>query len=70
MSVVRLGISSVIFLSTDCMRFLAHSSVLSRGDSGKLLSVVRSLSVRSIESCGPATPRFSMIGILWPDLET
>lgn len=25
-----------------------------------------SLSVRSIESCGPATARFSMAGILWP----
>lgn len=28
--------------------------------------VVRSLSVKSMASCGPATPRFSMVGILWP----
>lgn len=64
--VVRLGSCSPILRSTFWMRLRAHSSVLSLGDSGKLESVVISLSVKSIASCGPATPRFSIVGILWP----
>lgn len=64
--VVRFGISSAILLSTVCIRFRAHNSVFNRGDNGKLPNVVKSLSVKSIASCGPATPRFSMVGILWP----
>jgi hypothetical protein len=48
------------------MRFRAHSNVLSLGDNGKFASVVISLSVKSIASCAPATPRFSIVGILWP----
>lgn len=64
----RLGIPSAIRLSTLCIRFLAHNKVCSRGESGKFVSTVRSLSVKSIASCGPATPRFSIVGILWPEI--
>lgn len=64
--VVRFGSCSAIFLSTFCIRLRAHSNVFSLGDRGKLEMVAMSLSVRSMASCGPATPRFSMVGILWP----
>jgi len=64
--VVRLGICSAMRLSTVWIRFLAQSRVFRRGERGKPASVVMSLSVKSIASCGPATPRFSIVGILWP----
>lgn len=48
------------------IRFSAHSSDCSRGESGKLLRIVMALSVKSMHSWSFATPKFSMLGILWP----
>lgn len=65
-TVVKFGTLSQILRSTPCILFLAHNSVFNRGDSGKFPRTVRSLSVKSMASWGPATPRFSIVGILWP----
>lgn len=65
-NVCRFGIVSARFGAICRTRFLARSSVVSRGDNGKFVMEVISLSVKSIASCGPATPRFSIVGILWP----
>lgn len=48
------------------IRFLASSRVDNLGLRGKFVIEVMSLSVKSMASCGPATPRFSIVGILWP----
>ena len=50
------------------IRFLASRSVDNLGECGKFVIEVMSLSVKSMASWGPATPRFSMVGILWPTL--
>jgi hypothetical protein len=65
-SVVRFGIDWNRFGCMLVIRFLARSRVDSLGDSGKFVIEVISLSVKSMASWGPATPRFSMVGILWP----
>jgi len=64
--VVRHGIDSAKLGCMCVIRFLASNNVESRGDSGKFDIEVMSLSVKSMASCGPATPKFSMVGILCP----
>jgi hypothetical protein len=65
-SVVRFGIESAKFGCICVIRFRARSKVESLGDSGKFEREAMSLSVKSMASCGPATARFSMVGILCP----
>ena len=63
---MRFGIDWNKFGCMFVILFLASSRVASLGDSGKFVMEVMSLSVKSMASCGPATPRFSIVGILWP----
>ena len=65
-SVVKFGIDAARLGWICVIRFLAKSSVERRGESGKLPMAEMSLSVKSIASCGPATPKFSIVGILCP----
>jgi hypothetical protein len=65
-SVLRLGIDWNRFGCMFVILFLASSRVDSLGLRGKFVIEVMSLSVKSMASCGPATPRFSIVGILWP----
>jgi len=65
-SVDRFGMLLCRSRCTELTLLRARYRLLRRGFSGKFDRVLMSLSVKSMASCSFATPRFSIVGILWP----